>query len=326
MDRLSLNLSGLCPALRIAAWERLIPPAFPGLRISQVEGAAFEGFVKSITIGPVRIWSIQTTAHTVAAEKSLLSEDDALIAILIVKEGVLKLVQDHSQATLYSGDMAILQNNANFEITSLADAQVLICTLPQMLAFGRQINLFKLSGATLPHEAPLCSLLRVNVEEALDKSDRYSELDCSAWLAAFMALTAGLRSEPSTEALARHWRVDAAIQMIEDAIDSPELDAEAISRHQNISRRRLDQLFVRETGLTLASQILEARLLHAASALGDKTQQTRHITDIAFDVGFKDTAHFSRAFKRRFDASPSEWRRKALSKWPATDSKQTAPA
>lgn len=326
MYRFNLALSRLRPAQRIAEWERLIPPAFPGLRLSHVAAAAFEGLVKSITIGPIRIWSIQTTAHTVKAENSLLSEDDALIAVLIVKEGILKLAQDHSRATLCSGDMAILQNNANFEIRSLADAQVLICTLPQMLAFGRQINLCKLSGATLPHEAPLCSLLRVHVEEALDKSDRYSELDCSAWLEAFMALTAGLRSEPSTEVMVRHWRVDAAMQMIEDDIDSPELDAEAISRHQNISRRRLDQLFVRETGLTLASHILEARLLHAASELCNKTQQTRHITDIALDVGFKDSAHFSRAFRRRFDASPSEWRRKALSKWPATDHKQTAPA
>jgi len=36
------------------------------------------------------------------------------------------------------------------------------------------------------------------------------------------------------------------------------------------------------------------------------------VTEIAFRWGFKDSAHFSRAFKREFGISPSEVRRVAL--------------
>jgi AraC-like DNA-binding protein len=36
------------------------------------------------------------------------------------------------------------------------------------------------------------------------------------------------------------------------------------------------------------------------------------VTEIAFRWGFKDSAHFSRSFKREFGISPSEVRRNAL--------------
>jgi AraC-like DNA-binding protein len=32
------------------------------------------------------------------------------------------------------------------------------------------------------------------------------------------------------------------------------------------------------------------------------------VTEIAFDVGFSDSAFFSRCFRRRFGVSPTQWR------------------
>jgi AraC-like DNA-binding protein len=32
------------------------------------------------------------------------------------------------------------------------------------------------------------------------------------------------------------------------------------------------------------------------------------ITDVAFDVGFSDSAFFTRCFRRHFGVSPSQWR------------------
>ncbi|WP_230461412.1 helix-turn-helix domain-containing protein [Sphingobium sp. CAP-1] len=49
------------------------------------------------------------------------------------------------------------------------------------------------------------------------------------------------------------------------------------------------------------------RRLERASAMlaaGDG----RTITDIAFAVGFNDSAFFTRCFRRRYGASPSQWR------------------
>jgi AraC family transcriptional activator of tynA and feaB len=75
----------------------------------------------------------------------------------------------------------------------------------------------------------------------------------------------------------------------------------ALARELGISRRQLYRLFEAKS-TTPASWIWSLRL-DAASRLLTTTQELT-VTDIAFAVGFKDAAHFSRAFRRRFGCSP----------------------
>jgi AraC family transcriptional activator of tynA and feaB len=46
-------------------------------------------------------------------------------------------------------------------------------------------------------------------------------------------------------------------------------------------------------------------------ALRDVRQRPRHISEIAYAWGFNDLSHFNRAFRQRFDMTPSEWRESA---------------
>jgi AraC-like DNA-binding protein len=41
----------------------------------------------------------------------------------------------------------------------------------------------------------------------------------------------------------------------------------------------------------------------------DPACASRSITEIAFDSGFADVAHFNRAFRKRRACTPGEWRR-----------------
>ncbi len=99
-----------------------------------------------------------------------------------------------------------------------------------------------------------------------------------------------------------------ALQDIDLAIEDADITAKGIAGLQNISRRRLDQLFQIELSSTISAQILERRLLNAASGLRDPRQHKRLIIDIAFDAGFKDSTHFFRAFKSRFGVTSRRWR------------------
>ncbi len=56
--------------------------------------------------------------------------------------------------------------------------------------------------------------------------------------------------------------------------------------------------------------LLARRLEHAACLLRNECSS---VTQVAFDSGFADTSHFSRAFKQHFGASPSEYRLTAQS-------------
>ena len=77
-----------------------------------------------------------------------------------------------------------------------------------------------------------------------------------------------------------------------------------------MSRRYLYNLFAL-AATTPADFILSARLERSRDALCDATQSVRQIGDIAYRFGFSDAARFSHAFRKRYGASPSEYRRQA---------------
>jgi len=82
---------------------------------------------------------------------------------------------------------------------------------------------------------------------------------------------------------------------------------ERIARANRISIRYLHSLF-RQSGTTVQRWVWERRLKAARKDLLDPALAQRRISDIAFGRGFTDTAHFSRAFRKRFGISPSKLR------------------
>jgi AraC family transcriptional regulator, positive regulator of tynA and feaB len=90
-------------------------------------------------------------------------------------------------------------------------------------------------------------------------------------------------------------------------LNSTQLAPESIARSHGISVRHLHRLF-KATGTSLAHWIRRCRLDRCAADLLDAAQATERVTQIAFNWGFNDSAHFSRAFKEEFGQSPSVFR------------------
>jgi transcriptional regulator GlxA family with amidase domain len=73
-----------------------------------------------------------------------------------------------------------------------------------------------------------------------------------------------------------------------------------------LGTRAVQKAFARHVAATPTGFIAEQRLQRAAEAL--KRRDGRSVTQIAFDIGFSDSAFFSRCFRRRFGETPSAWR------------------
>ena len=80
-----------------------------------------------------------------------------------------------------------------------------------------------------------------------------------------------------------------------------------LAAHSGVSLRRLQTVFHKQ-GTSIAETIWEMRLEHARSFLSEDRCRDRTITEIAFESGFSDFAHFSRRFKKRFGLSPRDFR------------------
>lgn len=81
-----------------------------------------------------------------------------------------------------------------------------------------------------------------------------------------------------------------------------------LAQSQGISTRYLHMLFENE-GTSVSRYILAMRLEACRQALDNASYERYSIADIAYRFGFKDPAHFSRAFKRAFGDSPARYRR-----------------
>lgn len=84
-----------------------------------------------------------------------------------------------------------------------------------------------------------------------------------------------------------------------------ELDPATVAAACGISTRYVHDL-MRGTGRTLGEWIMELRLQGASRNLRGRPGVS--IATIAYEHGFGDQAQFSRAFKRHFGCTPSDWR------------------
>lgn len=75
------------------------------------------------------------------------------------------------------------------------------------------------------------------------------------------------------------------------------------------SRRHLNRLFHQHFGVSVASLRMEMRLLKAVSLLRDANAK---VINVAEECGFNHLGLFNTCFKRRFGASPGQWRKSNL--------------
>lgn len=65
---------------------------------------------------------------------------------------------------------------------------------------------------------------------------------------------------------------------------------------------------MQETGVGFTARVLELRLLKARAMLADPMHDALKISDLAFACGFNEVSYFNRCFRRRFGASPTQFR------------------
>jgi AraC-like DNA-binding protein len=99
-------------------------------------------------------------------------------------------------------------------------------------------------------------------------------------------------------------------RFIDAHLEQHDLNPEFVARHFGLSLRQLYRVTT-TTGCTPAA-LIWARRLERARQLLDADRSDARVLDIALNCGFKDGAHFSRAFRRAFGQSPKESRQGTL--------------
>ncbi len=85
------------------------------------------------------------------------------------------------------------------------------------------------------------------------------------------------------------------------------LSATMIATRHRVTVRYLHKLFESE-GITYSEFVLGQRLTRAYGILKNPLHARRAISTMAFELGFNDLSYFNRAFRRRYNATPSDVR------------------
>lgn len=108
-------------------------------------------------------------------------------------------------------------------------------------------------------------------------------------------------------------RLIRALQLMEDHIED-RLAISQIARQSQISQRSLERAFHNKFGMSPSQYYVTLRLDLASEYL---TKTDLPILEIALRCGFNSQTQFGRAYKKRFDLTPSVARAGGLTKAPA---------
>lgn len=114
-------------------------------------------------------------------------------------------------------------------------------------------------------------------------------------------------AEIATARGTRAARLHLVIEGIKSGFDDPLFTARALAVNLGLSLRYIQDL-LNETGTTLSERVLELRLQKARTMLSDIRLDAMKISEVAYACGFNEVSYFNRCFRRRFGASPTQYR------------------
>jgi len=240
------------------------------------------------------------------------ASDDLFLGVNVA--GASAATQGRREVTLGAGD-AILVSDAGGPFTLMRPSQVRFVGLrvPRRaitpLITGGDIDAMRL----IPRGTQAVTLVTRYVGAMLDAEVLTSAEVCRAvatHLHDLVALSAGATRDGAAIAQARGMRAARLLAIKADItsnLGDETLSVAAVAARHGVTPRYVHKLFETE-GVTYTQFVLQRRLDRALRLLRDPRGAARRISDIAYDAGFGDLSYFNRAFRRRYDATPSEIR------------------
>jgi len=303
----------VAPQHRLAYYEAYNAQRLVGLRCSTLDATRLHAHQRHFDLGEARITDVSGSSRLIERTRELVRSHpkDAVFACLLMQ-----------------GEACFLQAGRVVPL-SAGDAVVYSTDIPYLYAFGSEMRqvIVATDAARLSGDA-----WRDRLREPLKLDAR---LGATRLLASALRSTAvGFLDRPLAERArdtARRARglIDALVQpphaaggvtaggglvlvmhaeqYIDQHLGRPELDAEAVARAVGLSLRHLNRQFAIR-GESVTDCLWRMRLERARTALADPRLQRVTVAEIAHRHGFASAAHFSRAFRRRFGARPTEHR------------------
>ena len=220
--------------------------------------------------------------------------------------------------TQHPGSLAIMSAGQPYSVIHTQRSHRLILHIPNAM-YKERILAHQEQREFRPRLMPaggLATIVHDMLKSLEFEADKLTVTEQYTLAESLLELTAAmLRSEVDQEYENQHAKQSALFRRILEFMEANfmdcELTPEKIAVANGISIRYLHSLF-QQAGMTVSKWIWERRLKATREDLLDPNMNHMRVSEVAYRRGFNDPAHFSRAFKARFDISPSKLRQFAL--------------
>lgn len=300
---------GIAPPERLAFWNELVDRVYSGTYVKSTSGD-FSGEMWTWQVGDLSMIRPRSTASFVGRDPRYTAEERLILHLQCRGSSVHR--QTGTETALGAGDFVIASPHEAYAI-DLAAHELLVVEFPRAPLAERFPGIDdalrqRMSGATpgarVFHDF-LLSLWRQSQQGFADPDwqDGVSQVFYDLVALAMRGAAKPDAAIPAADSMLRR-RV---LGIVEAQLADPALRTLSLASACGASVRTIQNLFA-GMGTTPSAYILERRLARAAERLAAAPEAS--ITEIAFELGFNDSAYFARAFRQRFGISPREWRRK----------------
>lgn len=242
-------------------------------------------------------------------------EDATDLSILwFVKHGELVFSNQFGNKVARQGDFAITRSMSPFFIECKTDAdsvhEVLHVTVPTHV-LRKHIPQDFSTGLFMPLRRAEFAIAENILTDLFDDDGSLAEESTHTLLESALtiignAVRSDEESAPARQTIADR-RLQDVLRFIEVHLSDPQLSTAMVAKGCGISPRYLSFL-LRLKGTSFSELVWDQRLEKAREWLSSTDPRDISISEIAYGVGFKSPAHFSRMFKRVFGLNPREFR------------------
>ncbi len=236
----------------------------------------------------------------------------ARVAALVQLEGSATVRQGERVAALNPGDLCLIRSARPMELNTPGQFRIALVEAPED-EFADRFPLWRAALLTpirgnsgVP--AVFCDAVKSlhRWRESLDDAGGEGLADAVVDLmGALVCFAVPVNRDCLRQSLLQKERIKKVAQL---NLRNPDLDVDFIAAAVGLSVRQVHRLFADE-GMSVMRWVWVQRLEQCRRELSREDAGGRPISDIAYEWGFNDQAHFSRAFRKQFGLPPRDLRR-----------------
>jgi AraC-like DNA-binding protein len=313
IDAATMSTDSVQPKARKRFWQEAVCDTFVELDCHADGSDEFFGSLTNTALLDIQFSDVQASAQRVLRTRSKIARsnhDCYLLSLQTRGQGM--VTQDGRTAILKPNDFAIYDTTRPYDLTFTEAFGQLVLRIPRDIVSSRLYDAEVLTALRIQGDrgaGRLASAFIYQLHAQLDQlaAQTARRLHASAvdLLATALASQMGdLQPGVRESQILIRQRIRT---YIDQQLSNPDLSCATIADHHRISERYLRKLF-EGSNESVSELIWKRRLDQARRDLADPLLRHLAITSIGYEVGFKDSAHFSRAFKARFGVTPREFR------------------